>query len=53
MKPGTNALQGAFDRAEERPPIDYSTQECNNWDDQWGNWDDLGGDDPGWGDVSN
>ena len=21
------------------------------WEGQWGNWDDLGGNDPGWGDV--
>jgi hypothetical protein len=22
------------------------------WEDQWVHWDDLGGDDPGWGDIS-
>lgn len=53
MEKGMNALLGAFERAEDRPPVDFSTSECKDWDDQWGNWDDWGGKDPGWGDVGN
>jgi len=51
MEKGINALQGAFERAKERPDINLSAQESSDWD-QWNNWDDLGGDDPGWGDIS-
>jgi hypothetical protein len=25
--------------------------DSKDWNDQWVNWDDLGDDDPGWGDV--
>lgn len=51
MEKGINALQGAFERAEERPDINLSAQESSDWD-QWNNWDDLDDDDPGWGDIS-
>lgn len=45
------ALAGAFQRLEARPSVDVGLDDTS-WDDQWPNWDDLGGDDKGWGDVS-
>ncbi|MDD5638873.1 MAG: hypothetical protein PHO28_03140 [Candidatus Pacebacteria bacterium] len=42
---GTSAIKGLLARIEK-------TNNSKNWEDQWVNWDDLGEDDPGWGDVS-
>ncbi len=58
MPKGASAIAGASVRAISRPDISLSAQECREeglseeWNDQWCNWDDLGGDDPGWGDIS-
>ena len=52
MGKSTEAIEGALERAENRPDLDFSNQECQGWDDQWNNWDDLGDGDPGWGDIS-
>jgi len=55
---GSNAIKGASERTERLPDINATPRECREqqnikgWDDQWGNWDDLGGGDPGWGDIS-
>jgi len=57
---GSNAIKGASERTERLLGIDTTPQECREqeaqdvkgWDDQWGNWDDLGSGDPGWGDIS-
>jgi hypothetical protein len=57
MLKGTQAVEGALQRAEGLLPNNLSNDAYQasgmdkGWDDQWGNWDDLGGDDPGWGDV--
>jgi len=50
MEEGINALQGAFERAKERPDINLSDQECQNWN-SWPDWDD-GPDFPNWEDLS-
>ena len=52
MEQGMNAVQGSFERTENNPDLNCSSRECEEWDDQWCNWDDFGGDDPGWGDIS-
>gem|GEM_PF-6567311 len=49
-------LLNLINRLSKNPPNDLpdkSYREKINmlWDDQWLNWDDLGGDDPGWGDI--
>jgi hypothetical protein len=45
---GKEAIQGAIERI---VAVSESENRKLNWESQWGNWDDLGGDDPGWGDV--
>lgn len=60
MTQGENAINGAFERAKQRPDLNLSARECREkisfqgWDDQWLNWDDWGKDEPspgGWGDA--
>lgn len=53
---GSNAIDGVINRLERNPPNHLSDEDYRGvvkagWDDQWLNWDDLGGDDPGWGDI--
>lgn len=55
---GVNAVKGAISRFQNLPsnrePAALSV-EGDSWSgewDQWYNWDDLGGDDPGWGDIA-
>lgn len=45
--PGEEAVRGAIARI----ITESDTVVKSIWESQWGNWDDLGGDDPGWGDV--
>jgi hypothetical protein len=50
------AIEGVVGRLSCSPPNNLSDESYRgmvraSWDGQWGNWDDLGGDDPGWGDV--
>ena len=53
---GSNALLGALRRLDTRPANDLRTADgracggTQDWDDQWVNWDDLGGS-GSWGDV--
>ena len=57
---GLNAIKGASERTERLLDINATLRKCREqdvqdvkgWDDQWVNWDDLGGGDPGWGDIS-
>jgi len=54
----TNVIERTLKKMEVRPSNDLpdktyrAIEPSKGWDDQWGNWDDLGGDDPGWGDIS-
>ena len=57
---GTRAVEGVLARMEERPSNDlpnevyWATEANKGWEDQWVNWDDLGGDEDipgGWGDA--
>lgn len=53
---GSNAVEGVTKRLAQSPPNtlpdEISRQRVEaGWDGQWLNWDDLGGDDPGWGDI--
>jgi hypothetical protein len=56
MPKGAQAIEGALRRTKDLPANDlsneaYQASQTKGWDDQWYNWDDLGGSDPGWGDV--
>lgn len=49
-------LLNLISRLSANPPNDLPDEAYRKkidmmWDDQWLNWDDLGGDDPGWGDI--
>lgn len=53
---GNNAIKGAINRLERNPSNHLSDEDYRGvvkagWDGQWNHWDDLGGDDPGWGDI--
>lgn len=45
MTTGGKAIKGAIER------ILNESEVKSTWESQWDNWDDLGGGDPGWGDV--
>lgn len=52
----SNAIEGTIARLAHNPPNDlpnevYQATVKAGWDGQWLNWDDLGGGDPGWGDI--
>jgi len=52
----SGAIEGVIKRLDRNPPNNLPDEVYRGvvqagWDGQWGNWDDLGGDDPGWGDV--
>lgn len=58
MLKGIQALGGTLQRINNLPANVLSDEACRacadtnkGWSDQWCNWDDLGGDDPGWGDA--
>ena len=53
---GTNAINGVIKRLNNNPSNNLSDKVYREkleagWDGQWLDWDDLGGDDPGWGDI--
>lgn len=53
---GKRAIEGTIERLSRNPPNDLSNEVYRmtmkaEWEDQWLDWDDLGGDDPGWGDI--
>lgn len=55
----SGAIEGVIKRLDHSPSNNLSDEDYRGtvkagWDGQWGNWDDLGPDDPtpgGWGDV--
>ncbi len=53
---GNNAIEGVIERLSRDPsnnlPEEFYREKVEaGWDGQWLNWDDLGGGDPGWGDI--